>query len=44
MMHLWLQSTPGNLYAQINKLQHRLHKLENNRNLNAPGLAFLGKN
>ena len=42
-MHLWFQSTPKNLNAQINKLQHRLHILENNRYLNALGLAFLSK-
>ena len=42
-MHLRFQSTPENLNAQINKLQHRLHIIENNRHLDAPGLAFLGK-
>ena len=41
-MHLWFQSTPENLNAQINKLQHRLHIIKNSRYLNAPGLAFLG--
>jgi hypothetical protein len=41
-MHLWFQSTPKNLNAQINKLQHRLHIIENNRHLDAPGLVFLG--
>ena len=41
-MHLRLQLTPRNLNAQINKLQHRLHIIENNRYLDAPGLAFLG--
>ena len=43
-MHLWFQSIPENLNAQINKLQHRLHIMQNNRHLDAPGLAFLGKN
>ena len=42
-MRLWFQSTPENLNAQINKLQHEQHILENNGYLNAPGLAFLGK-
>ena len=37
-MQLGFQSTP----AQINKLQYRLHRIENNRHLNEPGLAFLG--
>ena len=40
-MHLWFQSTSENLNAQINKLQHILHIIENNRHLDAPGLAFL---
>ena len=44
IMHLQFQSTPENLNAHINKLQHRLHIMENNRHLDAPGLAFLGKN
>ena len=41
-MQLGFQSTPASLNAQINKLQYRLHRIENNRHLNEPGLAFLG--
>ena len=41
-MNLWLQSTPEYLNAHINKLQHRLHIIENIRHLDVPGLAFLG--
>ena len=41
-MQLGFQSTPASLNAQINKLQYRLRRIENNRHLNEPGLAFLG--
>ena len=40
-MHLWFHSTLENLNAQINKLQHGLHIIENSRHLDAPGLSFL---
>jgi len=30
-MHLWFQSTPENLNAWINKLQHRLNIIGNSR-------------
>ena len=41
-MHLGFQATPGNVYAQINILQHRLNRYAELIGLNAPGLAFLG--
>ena len=40
-MHLGFQATPGNVYAQINILQHRLNRYAKIIGLNALGLPLL---